>query len=76
MFEYKGTPRGSEWPIVSTLKASRLLLKGYVRYLASIVDTTRKVVTELAYVRVICKNCWTRSLFVLAIRRRELWYCL
>ena len=54
VFEYKGTPRGSKWPVVSTLKASRMLLKGCVRYLASLVDMTRKVVTELADVRVVC----------------------
>ena len=67
-----GTPRGSKWLVVSELKASRMLLKGYVRYLASIMDTTRKVVIELGDVPVICTNCWTRSLFVLAIRHREL----
>ena len=72
VFKYKGTPRGSEWLVVSVLKASRVLLKGCVRYLASIVDTTREVVTELADVRIFCKNCLTRSLFVLAIRSREL----
>ena len=43
MFEYKGTPRGSKWPIVSAIKASRMLLKGCVGYLARIVDTTKKV---------------------------------
>ena len=55
VFEYKGTPRGSKWPVVSAMKASRMLLKGCVGYLASIVDTTNKVVTELADVRVVCK---------------------
>ena len=45
VFEYKGTPRGSKWPIVSMLKASRMLLKGCVAYLASIVDTTKKATT-------------------------------
>ena len=55
MFEYKGTPRGSEWPVVSVLKASRMLLKGCVRYLASIIDTTKKVMTELEDVRVVCR---------------------
>ena len=59
VFEYKG---GSKWSIVSAMKASKMLLKGCVRYLASIVDTTKKVVTD---VRVACKfpdvfpeNCW------------------
>ena len=42
VFEYKGTPRGSKWPVVSALKASRMLLKGCVRYLVSIINTTRK----------------------------------
>ena len=55
MFEYKGTPRGSKWPVVSTLKASRMLLKGCIGYLASIMNTTKKVVTELADVRVVCR---------------------
>ena len=32
-----------------------MLLKGCVGYLASIVDTTKNVVTELADVRVVCK---------------------
>ena len=55
MFEYKGTPRGSKWPVVSTLKASRMLLKRCVGHLASIMDTTKKAVTELTDVRVVCK---------------------
>ena len=55
MFKYKGTPRGSKWLVVSTLKASRMLLKGCIGYLASVVDTTKKVVTELADVCVICR---------------------
>ena len=42
VFEYKGTPPGSKWPVVFALKASRMLLKGCVGYLASIVDTTRR----------------------------------
>ena len=37
------------------LKASRMLIKGCVGYLASIVDTTKKVVIELADVRVVYK---------------------
>ena len=53
MFEYKGTPQGSKWPVISVLKASRMLLKGYIGYLAGIVDTTKKVVTELADVRAV-----------------------
>ena len=32
-----------------------MLLKGCVGHLASIVDTTKKVVTELVDVRVVCK---------------------
>ena len=42
VFECKGTPQGSKWLVVSALKVSRMLLKGFVGYLASIVDTTRK----------------------------------
>ena len=53
VFEYKATPRGNKWPVVSALKVSGMLLKGYIGYLASIVDTTKKVVIELADVRVI-----------------------
>ena len=55
MFEYKGTPRGSKWPRMSIMKASRMLIKGCVRYLLSIVDTMKKVVTELTYVSVVSK---------------------
>ena len=55
MFEYKGTPQGSKWPVMSVMKASRMLLKGCAGYLASIMDTTKKVVTELTDVRVVCK---------------------
>ena len=55
VFEYKGTSRGSKWLVVSAMKASRMLLKGYVVYLASIVDTTKKMVTKLANVCVVCK---------------------
>ena len=40
VFEYKGTPRGNKWPVVSALKASRMLLKGCVGYLESIANTT------------------------------------
>ena len=47
MFEYRGTPRRSKWLVVSALKVSRMLLKGCVRYLASNVNTIRKVVTKL-----------------------------
>ena len=54
-FEYKGTPQGSKWPVVSALKASRILLKGCIGYLTSIVDTTKKVLTELVDVCVICR---------------------
>ena len=55
VFEYKGTPRGSKWLVVSALKASKMLLKGCVGYLASIMDTIKKVTTKLADVRVVCK---------------------
>ena len=37
------------------MKVSRILIKGCVEYLTSIVDTTIKVVTELSDVRVVCK---------------------
>ena len=40
---------------MSALKASRMLIKGCVRYLASVVDIMIKVVTELSDVRVVCK---------------------
>ena len=40
---------------MSTMKASRMLIKGCVRYLANILDTTKKVVTKLANVQVVCK---------------------
>ena len=53
VFEYKGTPQGSKWPAMSTMKESRMLLKGCVGYLASIMDTTKKIVAELADVRVV-----------------------
>ena len=42
VFECKGTSRGSKWLVVSALKASRMLLKGCVGYLAVVVDTTRR----------------------------------
>ena len=40
---------------MSTLKASRMLIKGCVRYLASIMDTMKKIVIELSDVCVVCK---------------------
>ena len=55
ILEYKGTPRGSRWPVVSAMKASRMLIKGYVGYLASIMDTMIKVVTELSDVCLVYK---------------------
>ena len=55
VFEYKGMPRGSKWPVVSTINTSKMLIKGCVGYLASIVDTIKKVATELADVRVVCR---------------------
>ena len=54
-FECKGKPRGSKWLVVSALKASRMLLKGCIGYLASIVNTTKKVATELVDVCVVCR---------------------
>ena len=53
MAECKGTPRGSKWLEVSVLKASRILFKGCDGYLASIVDTTKKVATELVDLHVV-----------------------
>ena len=41
-FEYKGTPQRSKWLVVTTMKASRMLAKGCVKYFANIVDTTKK----------------------------------
>ena len=55
VFKYKGTPRGSKWPVVSAMKASRMLIKGCVGYLVSIVDTMKKVVTELVDAHVVCE---------------------
>ena len=55
IFEYKGTPRGSKWPVVSTMKANRMLIKGCVGYLASVVDTTIKVVTKQSNMHVVCR---------------------
>ena len=55
VFEYKGTPRGRKWRVVFAVKMSIMLFKGCVGYLASIVDTMKKVVIELADVRVVCK---------------------
>ena len=37
------------------MNESRMLIKGCVRYLASIVDTMKKVVIELADVCVVCR---------------------
>ena len=45
-FEYRGTSRGSKCPVVSEIKLNKMLLKGCVGYLASIVNSTEKVVTE------------------------------
>ena len=53
VFECKGTPRGSKLPVVSALKVSEMLLKGCISFLVSIVDTTKKIATELANVRVV-----------------------
>ena len=55
IFEYKGTPRGSNWPVISAMNVSRMQNKGCVGYLASIVDTKKKVVTQLSDVRIVCK---------------------
>ena len=54
-FEYKGTPRGSKWPVILAMKASRILTKGCVGYLASIVDMTKKVKNELFDISVVYK---------------------
>ena len=45
-FKYRGTSQGSKWPVVSAMVANRMLLKGCLGYLASVVDATKKVVTE------------------------------
>ena len=37
------------------MKARKILIKGCIGYLDSIVDTTMKVATELSDVRVVCK---------------------
>ena len=37
------------------MKENRMVIKVYVRYLASIMDTMIKVVTELSDVHVVCK---------------------
>ena len=55
MFKYKGTPQWSKWLVVSAMKVSRMLLKGCVGYLASIVDTMKNAVTELTDVRMVCR---------------------
>ena len=54
-FEYKGTPRGSKWPVISVMKTSKMLTIGYVGYLASIIDMMKKVKTELSNVCVVYK---------------------
>ena len=41
--------------MVYALKANMMLLKGCIKYLASIGDTMKKVATELADVRVVCR---------------------
>ena len=55
IFKYKGTSRGSKWPVVSAIKVSRMLIKECVGCLASIVDTTIKVATEQSDVCVVCR---------------------
>ena len=54
-FEYKGMPRGSRWLVVSAVKASRMLIKGCIGYLASVVDTMIKVATEQSNVCMVCR---------------------
>ena len=49
-FEYKGTPRRSKWLVISAIKASKMLTKGCIGYLANIVDKTKKVKSH-----VVCK---------------------
>ena len=41
--------------MISTTKASRMLTKRCVGYLASIVNTTKEMKTELSNVYVVCK---------------------
>ena len=53
IFKSKGTPRGSKWPIVSVVKANRMMIKGRVGYFASVVDTMIKVATKQSDVRVV-----------------------
>ena len=40
---------------MSAMKMRRMLIKGCVGYLVSIVDTMKKVITELVDMRVVCK---------------------
>ena len=55
MFEYKGIPRGSKRPMVSAMKAYKMLAKGCIGSLASIVETTKKVKIELPEAHIVCK---------------------
>ena len=54
-FEYKGTPRGSKWLVISVIKANRMLTKVCIGYLASIVDMMKKLKAELSDVCLVCK---------------------
>ena len=54
-FEYKGTPRGRMWPVITTMNASRMLAKGCVGYLANIMDTTKKRKTVMSNIVVVCQ---------------------
>ena len=48
-------PRGSKWPVVSAVKASRMLIKGCVGYLANVMDTKIKIATKQSDMHVVCR---------------------
>ena len=52
---HKGTSQGNKWPVVSTRIVCRMLAKGCIGYLASIVDSMKTVKPELLKVHVVCK---------------------
>ena len=54
-FEYKGTPQGSKWPVVTAMKVRRMLAKACIRYLANIVDTTEKGEATMSDIVIVCK---------------------
>lgn len=63
--------QGSKWHVVSVLKARKMLAKGCMEYFANIVDTKKKVKTELFDVHVVCKflNVFPEDLSRLPIDR-------